>query len=50
MVFLEPLGVDRRYVSHFKGLISAKMDLEAQEQWHHFYLVPRPLEISHFAP
>ena len=27
---LEPLGVHKRYVSHFKGLISAKVDLEAQ--------------------
>ena len=30
MVFLEPLGVNRQYVSHFKGLISDKVDLEAQ--------------------
>ena len=30
MVVLEPLGVQRRYVPHFKGLISAKVDLEAQ--------------------
>ena len=30
MVFLEPLGVQRHYVPHFKGLISAKVDLEAQ--------------------
>ena len=30
MVFLEPLGVQRRYVPHFKGLIYAKVDLEAQ--------------------
>ncbi len=30
MVFLEPLGVQRRYVPHFKGLISVKVDLEAQ--------------------
>ena len=30
MVFLEPLEVNRRYVSHFKGLISAKVDLEVQ--------------------
>ena len=30
MVFLEPLGVERRYVPHFKGLIYAKVDLEAQ--------------------
>ena len=30
LVFLEPLRVKRRYVSHFKGLISAKVELEAQ--------------------
>ena len=30
LVFLEPLGVQRRYVPHFKGLIRAKVDLEAQ--------------------
>ena len=30
MVFLEPQGVQRPYVPHFKGLISAKVDLEAQ--------------------
>ena len=30
LVFLEPLGVQRHYVPHFKGLISAKVDLEAQ--------------------
>ena len=30
LVFLEPLGVQRRYVPHFKGLIYAKVDLEAQ--------------------
>ena len=27
---LEPLGVHRSYVSHFKGLISAKVELEDQ--------------------
>ena len=30
LVFLEPLGVQRRYVPHLKGLISGKVDLEAQ--------------------
>ena len=30
LVFLEPLGVQWPYVPHFKGLISAKVDLEAQ--------------------
>ena len=27
---MEPLEVQRRYVPHFKGLISVKVDLEAQ--------------------
>ena len=30
MVFLESQGVQRPYVPHFKGLIYAKVDLEAQ--------------------
>ena len=30
MVFLEPVGVQRRNVPHFKGLINAKVDLGAQ--------------------
>ena len=28
--FFEPIGVQRWHVPHFKGLISAKVDLEAQ--------------------
>ena len=27
---MEPLGVQRRYVPHFKGLISGKVELDAQ--------------------
>ena len=30
LVFLEPVGVQRRNVPHFKGLINAKVDLEPQ--------------------
>ena len=30
LVFLELMGVQRRYVPHFKGLISGKVYLEAQ--------------------
>ena len=30
MVFLEPLGVQRHYVPHFKDLISGKVELEAK--------------------
>ncbi len=30
LVFLEPMGVQRRYVHHFEGLISGKVELEAQ--------------------
>ena len=29
-VFLEPLGVQRRYVPHFKAPISGNLDFEAQ--------------------
>ena len=29
-MFLEPLGVQRPYVPHFKGLISGKVEPEAQ--------------------
>ena len=30
LVFLKPLGVQRRYVPYFKGIISGKVELEAQ--------------------
>ena len=30
LVFLGPLGVQRRYVPHFKGLISGNLELTAQ--------------------
>ena len=30
LLFLEPLGVQRRYVPHFKGMIYGKMEQEAQ--------------------
>ena len=30
LVFLEPLGVQRRNVPHFKGLIMLNLDFEAQ--------------------
>ena len=30
MVFLEPLGVNRRYVPHLKGLISGKVEPKDQ--------------------
>ena len=32
LVFLEPLGVQRRYVPHFKGLISGNLELTAQRR------------------
>ena len=30
MVFLEPLGIQRRYVPHFIGLVSGNLDFEPQ--------------------
>ena len=39
LVFLEPLGVQRRHVPHFKGLIYAKVDLEAQGRGSTFTLI-----------
>ena len=30
LVFFKPLGVQRRYVPHFEGLIYGKAELEAQ--------------------
>ena len=32
LAFLEPLGVQRRNVPHFKGLIYAKLELEVQRR------------------
>ena len=46
---MEPLGVQRRYVHHFEGLISGKVELEAQGRdstftFHHALLKKAILE------
>ena len=48
LVFLEPPGVLRHIVPHFKGLISADWNLKSSRAWQHFYLLPRPFEKGHF--
>ena len=50
MAILEPVGVQRHNVPHFKGLIKLYMDWESSWVWHHFYLLPHPSEKSHFTP
>ena len=44
MVCLEPLVVQRRYVSHFKALIRAKVELEAQGRGITFNFLHFPLK------
>ena len=43
-VFLEPFGVKRRNVPHFKGLIYAKVELEAQGHDSTFTICHAPLK------
>merc|ERR1712016_554984 len=47
---LEPVGVQRHNVQHFKGLIVLNLDSRSSRTWQHFYPPPRPLEKSHFTP
>ena len=47
---LEPVGVQRHNVPHFKGLIVLNLDWRSSRAWQHFYLPPRFLEKSHFTP
>ena len=47
---LEPVGVQRHNVPHFKGIIKLYMDVKSSMTWHHFYYGSRPLEKSHFTP
>ena len=50
LVFLEPLGVQSCYVLHLKGLISAKVDLEAQGRDSIFTFCQAYLKKNHFTP
>ena len=45
---LEPLGVQRHNVPHFKGLIVLYLDSRSSRAWQQFYLPPRPFEKGHF--
>ena len=48
LVFLEPPGVLRHIIPHFKGLISADWNLKSSRAWQHFYLLPCPFEKGRF--
>ena len=50
LAILEPVGVQRHNVPHFKGLIVLYLDSRSSRAWQHFYLPPRPLEKGHFTP
>ena len=50
LVFLEPLEVQRRNVSHFKGLIVFYLDSRRSKALQNFYLLSRPLGKGHFTP
>ena len=50
LAILEPVGVQRHNIPHFKGLIVLYLYLRSSRAWHHFYYWPRPLEKSHFIP
>ena len=41
---LEPVGVQRHNVHHFKGLIVHNLDSRSLRAWQHFYLPPRRFE------
>ena len=48
LAILEPLGVQRHNVHHFKGLIVLYLDSRSSKVWQHFYLLPRSCEKGHF--
>ena len=50
LAILEPVGVHRHNVPHFKGLIVLYMDLRSSRVWQHFYLLSCPFEKGHFTP
>ena len=50
LVFLEPVGVQRHTVPHFKGLINVDWKSSSSRSWQYFFLALRPLEKSHFTP
>ena len=48
LAILEPVGVQRPNVPHFKGLIKPNWNQKRPRAWHHFYYGSRPLEKGHF--
>ena len=44
LVSLDPVGVQRYTVPHFKGLIKLDWNQKRPRAWHHFYYGSRPLE------
>ena len=48
LVFLDPVGVQRHTVPHFKGLLKLDWNQKRPRAWQHFYPPPRPLEKGHF--
>ena len=50
LAILEPVGVQRRNVPHFKGLILLELDSRSSRALQHIYLLPRPCEKGHFTP
>ena len=48
LAILEPVGVQRPNVPHFKGLIKPDWNQKRPRAWHHFYYGSRPLEKGHF--
>ena len=50
LAILEPVGVQRQNVLHFKGLIVLYLNSRSSRLWQYFYLLPRPWEKGHFTP
>ena len=50
LAILQPVGVQRHNVPHFKGLIVLYLDSRSSRAWQHFYLLSRPWEKGHFTP
>ena len=48
LVFLNPVGVQRDNVPHFKGLIEPEWNQIRPGVWQHFYSLPRPFENGYF--
>ena len=45
LVIWEPVGVQRRYVPHFKAITVLYLDLRSSRAWHQFYLPLHPEKV-----